>query len=117
VSAGVDGEPRDPVLEALWKRVLEAWDEEGRHAAFIDHALRTQRLAEAAGHYRALAEDPQRGALARKKLEAIVLAATQMLMAQQTPRRAKVPRPITLSAVGICAALLAGLAWSLWGHR
>jgi hypothetical protein len=113
----VDEEPRDPVLEALWKRVLEGWNEEGRHAALIDHALRTQRLPDAAGRYRALAEDPERGTLARKKLDAIVLAATQMLMALQTPRRAKVPLPITLSAVGICAALLAGLAWSLWGHR
>jgi hypothetical protein len=61
----VDEEPRDPVLEALWKRVLEGWNEEGRHAALIDHALRTQRLPEAAGHYRALAEDPERGPLAQ----------------------------------------------------
>jgi hypothetical protein len=110
-------EPRDAVLEALWTRVLEAWDDDRTHTALIDHALRTQRLPEAAGHYRALSEDPEKGAVARKKLDAIVLAATQMLMAMKTPRPGKVPLPITLSAAGICATLLAGLAWALWGHH
>jgi hypothetical protein len=113
----VEDEPRDPVLEALWERVLEAWDDDRTHAALIDHALRTQRLPEAAGHYRALSEDGEKGAVARKKLDAIVLAATQMLMAMKTPRPGKVPLPITLSAAGICAALLTALAWSLWGHH
>lgn len=113
----VDDEPNDAVLEALWKRVLEAWDDDRTHAALIDHAVRTQRLPEVAGHYRALSEDPERGAVARKKLDAVVLAATHMLLAMKTPRPGKVPLPLTLSALGICAALLAGLAWTLWGHH
>jgi hypothetical protein len=113
----VDDEPKDAVLEALWKRVLEAWDDDRTHAALIDHAVRTQRLPEVAGHYRALSEDPERGAVARKKLDAVVLAATHMLLAMKTPRPGKVPLPLTLSALGICAALLAGLAWTLWGHH
>jgi hypothetical protein len=111
-------EPRDAVLEALWKRVLEAWDDEKAHAALIEHAVREQRLPEAAGRYRALADDPERGPVAKKKLDAIVLAATQMLLAMKTPKPGKgVPLPITLSAFGISAVLLAWLGWALWGHH
>lgn len=111
-----DDEPRDAVLEALWKRVLEAWDDDAAHTALMDHAIRMQRLPEVAGHYRALSDDLEKGPFARKKLDAVVLAATQMLLAMKTPPPGKVPLPLTLSALGLCAALLAGLAWSLWGH-
>jgi len=110
-------EATDPVLDALWKRVLEAWDDERTHAALLDHALRGQALPEIAGRYRALAEDPDKGALAKKKLDAIVVAATQMLISMKTPRPGKVPLPITLSAFGVCALLLAWLAWALWGRH
>jgi len=113
-----DDEPKDAVLEALWKRVLEAWEDEKTHAALIDHAMRERQLPEAAGRYRTLVDDPERGAVAKKKLDAIVLAATQMLMALKTPPRpARVPLPITLSAFGVCAVLLAWLGWALWGHN
>jgi hypothetical protein len=112
-----DDETNDPILEALWKRVVEAWDDEKTHAALIEHAMREQRLPEIAGRYRALSEDPERGAAAKKKLDAIVLAATQMLMSMKTPKSEKVPLPITLSAFGVCAVLLAWLAWALWGKH
>jgi hypothetical protein len=112
-----DEETSDPVLDALWKRVLEAWEDDKAHAALIDHALREQHLPEAAGRYRSLVDDPDKGPLAKKKLDAIVLAATQMLMAMKTPKPGKVPLPITLTAFGICAVLLTWLAWGLWGHR
>ncbi len=113
-----DGEARDPVLEALWKRVLDAWDDDRTHAALLEHALREQRLPEIAGRYRAFADDAEKGPLAKKKLDAIVVAATQMLMSMKTPPRpGKVPLPITLSAVGICAILLTWLAWAVFGHR
>ena len=112
-----DEEPNDPILEALWKRVDEAWDDEKTHAALIEHGMRERRLPEVAGRYRALSGDPQRGAAAKKKLDAIVLAATQMLMAMKTPKSEKVPLPITLSALAVCAVLLAWLGWALWGKR
>jgi hypothetical protein len=107
----------DPVLEALWKRVLERWDDEKTHAALLDHAMRSQALPEIAGRYRALSEDPQKGPLANKRLDAIVLAATQMLMSMKTPKPGKTPLPITLSAAGVAALLLGWLAWELWGHH
>jgi hypothetical protein len=112
-----DEEPRDAVLEALWKRVTEAWDDEKTHGALIEHAMREHRLPEVAGRYRALADDPEKGALAKKKLDAVVLAATQMLLAMKTPKPGKVPVPITLTAFAVSALLLAWLGWALWGHH
>jgi hypothetical protein len=112
-----DEETSDPVFDALWQRVLETWEDDKAHAALIDHALREQHLPETAGRYRALVDHPEKGPLAKRKLDAIVLAATQMLMAMKTPKPEKVPLPITLTAFGICAVLLAWLAWGLWGHR
>jgi hypothetical protein len=110
-------EPKDPVLEALWKRVLEAWDDDKTHAALLDQAMRSQTLPEIAGRYRALSEDPKKGPLAKKKLDAIVLAATQMLLSMKTPKPGKTPLPITLSAAGVAALLLGWLAWELWGRH
>jgi hypothetical protein len=107
----------DAILEALWARVLEAWDEDKTHAALLDHALRTQALPAIAGKYRALVDDPDRGALAKKKLDGIVVAATQMLMSMKTPPVGKTPLPITLSAAGVSFLLLAWLAWAVWGHH
>lgn len=110
-------EHRDAVLEALWTRVIEAWDDDKTHAALLEHALREQQLPEIAGRYRALGGDAAKGPLAKKKLDAIVLAATQMLMSMKTPKPGKVPWPITLSAFGVSAILLAWLAWALWGKH
>jgi hypothetical protein len=110
-------EPKDPVLEALWKRVLEAWDDDKTHAALLDHAMRAQALPEIAGRYRALGEDPVKGPVAQKRLDAIVLAATQMLLSMKTPKPGKTPLSITLSAAGVAALLLGWLAWELWGHH
>jgi hypothetical protein len=108
---------RDPVLEALWERVSAAWDDEKPHAALLDHALRTQALPELAGRYRSLIDDPERGPTAKKKLDLIVLTATQSLLAMKTPPPAKIPLAITLSAFGVCFLLLAWLGWAIWGPR
>lgn len=108
---------QDPVLEELWKRVLENWDDERRHAALLEHAARTQALAEIAGRYRLVVGDPARADVAQKKITAIMTAATEMLMSMKTPRPGKVPLPITLSAVAICLAMLSWLAMALWGRR
>jgi hypothetical protein len=114
----VDGEAdKDPVLEALWDRVVSAWDEDRPHAALLEHALRAQRLPDLAGRYRSLVDDPERGPAARKKLDLIVLTATQSMLAMKTPKPGRVPLAITLSAFGVCALLLGWLAWALWGPR
>jgi hypothetical protein len=111
-------ESGDPVFDALWKRVLEAWDDDKTHHALLDHALRAERLPDAAGRYRALKDDPQKGERAKKRLDAIVLAATQMMMAQKSPapQRGRVPWPITMIAALVCVALLVWLSWVVF-HR
>lgn len=107
----------DPILDALWKRVLEAWDDKAAHRALLEHALRQQRLPEIAGRYRALSEDPEKGAVAKGQLDRIVAAATELLMSMKTPKPGKVPLPITLSAFALCALLLGWLALALWGRH
>lgn len=113
----MDESTKDPVLDALWDRVVAAWDDDKPHAALLEHALRSQGLPEIAGRYRSLVDDAQRGPVAKKKLELIVLTATQSLMAMKTPKPAKIPLSITLSAFGVCVLLLGWLAWALWGPR
>lgn len=110
-------EVNDPVLDALWKRVLEAWDDAATHRALLEHALREQLLPEIAGRYRALAEDPEKGTVAKRQLDRIVAAATELLLSMKTPKPGKVPLPITLSAFAVCAILLVWLALAVWGKH
>ncbi len=98
----------DALFEALWSKVLESWDDDKPHQALLQHALREQQLPELAGRYRKLKDDPEKGARAQKKIDGIVVAATQMLMATKTPPRTKVPWTWTASA-----ALLFGLVIAL----
>jgi hypothetical protein len=112
-----DDEVTDPLLEALWMRVVEDWDNDKAHAALLDHAMRTRALPEIAGRYRAFASDPAKAELAQKKITVIMTAATEMLISMRTPRPGKVPLPITLSAVAICLAMLGWLALALWSRR
>lgn len=112
-----DEEAKDAVLEALWTRVTSAWDDESAHASLLDHAVRSQRLPEIAGRYRALSEDPVKAASAKKKLDGIVIAATQMLVSMKTPKPGKVPLPITLTAFAICMVMLGWVALAIWGKH
>ncbi|MGD0675441.1 MAG: hypothetical protein ABSC94_08485 [Polyangiaceae bacterium] len=107
---------RDPVFDVLWTQTIEFWDDESRHASILEHAVRSQALAELAGQYRALIADERKGPVATKRLEAIVIAAAGVLEAMKTPRPAKVPLPILLSALGVSAFLLGWLALALWGR-
>jgi hypothetical protein len=104
----------DPAFEALWMRVLEAWDDEKTHSAALEYALHAERLPVLAGRYRALKEDPTKGERAQKRLEAIVLAATALMMSMKTPAQTKVPLPITLSAIGIFLFALLFLLYVMW---
>jgi hypothetical protein len=115
---GGDDVVDDPILEALWQRALDAWDDEKVHAALLEHALRATELPEVAGRYRALLEDPDRGPVAKKRIDAIVVAASSMLLSTKTPRLEKpIPIGITLTAIGICLTLLGWVALALWGSH
>jgi hypothetical protein len=79
----------DPALEALWKRVVDAWDDNAAHAAFLEHCRQSDRLVEAAVRYRGMVGDHARSAVAKKKLDAVALIA----MAQLDVSRARERRP------------------------
>ncbi|MBX3223290.1 MAG: hypothetical protein KF795_22450 [Labilithrix sp.] len=109
---------RDAVFEALWKRALEAWDDDKPHAALLEHALKSDKLPDLAGRYRALESDPDKSARARKKIDGIVVAATQMLMATKTPPRTKTPWQWSAGAALTFAIVCAWLFYQLFvPHR
>ncbi len=112
----MDPSTKDPILEALWAKVLTAWDDDKIHAALLDQALRAQRLPELAGRYRALRDDAEKGEIAKKRIDAIVTAATTMLFAMKTPRPTKTPAWLLLSALATCFVMLAYLAYAIL-HR
>lgn len=89
---------KDAIFEALWKRTLDAWDDDKTHAAILEHALKSEKLPDLAGRYRALKDDPDKGARAQKKIDGIVVAATQMLMSMKSPVRTKTPWQWTVAA-------------------
>ena len=77
----------DPAFEALWKHVVNHWEEEASHGAFLEHCQRTDQLAEAAARYRGMTGDRDRGPLARKRLQGVTILALAKLEASRTPRR------------------------------
>ncbi|MBI2388182.1 MAG: hypothetical protein HYV09_01085 [Deltaproteobacteria bacterium] len=95
------------VLQALWTGVVNDWDDEDRHTRFLDHAREIGALPEAARRYGALRDDPERGELARKRLQAIALLATNELYATRTSRPSRrTPGWLVAVAVAVCVALL-----------
>ena len=107
----------DDPLELLWRRALEEWDDDKRHAALLELALSAERLPDLAGKYRSLEKDPERGARAKKRLDAIVMAATQMLLAMKTPPPPKSNKTLTIATAVVCAALVSYLMWTILQAR
>jgi hypothetical protein len=106
-------EPSGDALELLWKRALEAWDDPKPHAALLELALQTERLPDLAGRYRALVGDAEKGAVAKKRIDAILAAATQLLMSMKTPKPAKNP-PWLLGIAAVFFVVTMGyLAWAI----
>jgi hypothetical protein len=99
---------RDPLVDALWARVLEAWDDDKPHQALLEYAIREQKLPTVAGLYRGLKDsNPERAARAQKKLDGIVIAVTQMLMAMKTPNeKPGVPRSLTVTVGAVTTVIL-----------
>jgi hypothetical protein len=113
----VDPETPDPVFEALWARVLEAWEDDKPHHAILQHAIDHQLLPDLAGRYRTLTEDPEKGARAKKKMDGIVVAATQMMLSMKTPARTKTPWQWNLAVAFMFVIVVGWLAYVIFGHR
>jgi hypothetical protein len=106
----------DLLFDALWAKVLDAWDDDKVHGAILEYSVASEKLPDLAGHYRALRDDPAKGERAKKRLDAIVLAATQMMMSMKTPENTKVPLPITLTVAALFLFALVFAAYAM-AHR
>ena len=75
---------RDPVLEALWKRVTDDWACDDAHHKFLEYCRSRERLVEAAVRYRGMTGDHARAEQAEKKLKGVALLALAQLEASRT---------------------------------
>jgi len=75
----------EAAFEALWKSVLDRWEDERTHGAFLEYCQTTDQLAEAAARYRGMKGDRDRSAIAEKRLAGIAIVALAKLHATRTP--------------------------------
>jgi hypothetical protein len=97
----------DPTFAALWTQVLEHWDDEKAHGAFLRHCQDTEQLGLAAARYAEARSAENRRASADKKLEAVTILATSSLLATKAEKRRGLPRWLTSVAVVAFVALAA----------
>jgi hypothetical protein len=104
----------DP-LEGLWKKVLDDWDDEAAHGAFIEHCRSTKQLQEAAVRYRGMAGDHARGAVAERRLRGLTVVALSTL--ETTRTTAPTARYATLARIAVILLFLAGSIALLFAFR
>jgi hypothetical protein len=108
----------DAAFEALWKNVLDRWDDERAHGAFLEHCQLSDQLAEAAARYRGMMGDRERGAVAEKRLARVAIVALAKLEATRSRLQHTGSRTGTLiaaTAFGLgTLALLAYLMLARW---
>ena len=105
----------DAAFEALWKNVLDHWQDERAHGAFLELCQATDQLAEAAARYRGMKGDRDRSAMAEKRLAGIAIVALAKLHATRSPAPAPGRRIgnwllaacFALAAAGLLAYLMA----------
>ena len=105
------------VLDALWSGVVNDWESEERHLKALEHAQRNGLLMELARRYGTLKEDAERGAAAKKRLDAIAMVATTEMLATRTERARKSPAWLWVLGFAVCAGLLAIAFFWGWGAR
>ena len=107
----------DAAFEALWKSVLDRWDEERAHGAFLEYCQATDQLAEAAARYRGMTGDRDRSAVAEKRLAGIAIVALAKLHATRSPMPRSGRRLGALILAGSFALAAAGLLAYLLSTR
>lgn len=106
--------PVDPSLDALWKHVLDHWDDEASHRAFLDYCQSQEVLAEAAVRYRGMKGDRDRGVVAEKRLAAVaMLAMSKLEVGRAEPKAASSALTKLLLIVFFMAGSLLVLAYLL----
>lgn len=74
----------EQALEKLWLHVVDRWDDDAAHVAFLQNSQETGTLAHAASRYRELAQDPARTERVQRQLAAIMALAFASLEANKT---------------------------------
>ncbi|HEX7671670.1 MAG TPA: hypothetical protein VF395_18885 [Polyangiaceae bacterium] len=105
----------DPALEALWKRVLDEWEDDRAHGAFMEYCQKNDDLLEGAVRYRGMSGDHVRGESAERRLKAIALLAIAGLESQRTPEKPGVSDVTRIVLVVFFIAATVALAFVL-GH-
>jgi hypothetical protein len=101
--------PPDPTLEALWKRVIDEWEDEARHNAFLDYCQKRDRLVDAAVRYRGMAGDRERARVSEKKLKAVALLAMTRLEVTRVAERRSPSRALSYALIAFFVAATIGL--------
>jgi hypothetical protein len=78
----------DPTLDALWKNVLDHWDKDAAHHAFLDYCQSHEALDEAAVRYGGMKGDRDRGPGAEKRLTAVLMLAMSKLEVSRSEPKA-----------------------------
>ena len=78
----------DAALDALWKHVLDHWDKDAAHHAFLDYCHTHEALDEAALRYRGMKGDRDRGPGADKRLTAVLMLAMSKLEVSRSEPKA-----------------------------
>jgi len=65
----------DDPIETAWSALLNDWESDDRHRAFVALAASLQRLPDAARHYRAGLDDAARGARSKAGIDAVLRVA------------------------------------------
>jgi hypothetical protein len=82
--------PDDPAFVTLWEHVLDHWDDDRAHVAFLEHCRHTDQLLPAAQHYRGVNDEPGKREQAEGRLKAITgLAMAKLASAKSTEASAK----------------------------
>ena len=107
----------DAALEALWKQVVDNWDDDKPHGAFLEHCRQTNQLAEAAARYRGMTGDRVRGAAAQKRLDGVAVLAMAALESTRTAELSRRGSGSSLVVLLVFAALTLGLVGYLYVGR
>ena len=114
----------DTAFDALWSRVVSAWPDDKPHHALIEYAVRAHKLPEAAGLYKTLSDaegpfkdDATKRELAQKRLNGVVMAATQLLLSTKTSAPTKTPLMWNITAVVMCGVILSYLTYRIFLSR
>ena len=99
----------DAGFEALWKNVLDHWEDDRAHGAFLEHCQLTDQLAEAAARYRGMKGDRERGPSAEKRLAGVAIVALAKLEATRTRPRSSESRTGALVLATIFGLAAMGL--------